>query len=360
MISARLEPSSSLRGDLGSIIDAAERAAALTRQLLAFSRKQVLQPRTLDLNAVVREIAPMLQRVIGDDIRTDTSLDPDLGHIHADRGQIEQVVMNLVVNARDAMERGGTLTIATRNVVGTDAEHAADEEAAPRVLLSVSDTGKGMDAATRAKAFEPFFTTKPVGQGTGLGLSTVYGVVEQSHGRVSLVSEFGAGTTVEISFPREDRPAPPAAARAVAVEPTPGSEVILLAEDQRAVRAICRRVLEQQGHTVLEAQDGREAIELGRSFPGHIDLLVTDMTMPEHNGREVHAQLLRSRPALRVLFISGHTEDEAFRRGEPPPGSTLLLKPFSGAQLVAAVRAILDAPRDAARPASPPGAHEVT
>jgi PAS domain S-box-containing protein len=310
---------------------AAQRASALTRQLLAFSRRQIHRPRPLDLNATVRAIMPMLDRLIGEDIRVDTCLDPADLWIVADVAQLEQALVNLTVNARDAMAGGGTLTIAT-------AVHAAKGSA----VLTVRDTGCGMDEVTRAHVFEPFFTTKPAGRGTGLGLSTVYGIVDQNGGTIACESTPGMGTTFTITLPtvRPESSAATGEAPCMAACPR-GSETILLVEDEDEVRDLARGVLERQGYAVIAARDGEQALELA-ARAGDIDLLLTDAVMPGPSARSVAERLAAERPALRTLYISGYTDDEMLRRGLSLPSMRLLPKPFSTAELATAVRAALD------------------
>ncbi|MDB4874577.1 MAG: hybrid sensor histidine kinase/response regulator [Gemmatimonadetes bacterium] len=336
-----VDEASPLRADVLEIQTAGRRAAALTQQLLAFSRHQLLQPRVLDLNDVVAGIEPMLRRVIGEDIRIVLQPAAELWPVLADPGQLEQVLVNLAVNARDAMAKGGTLTIATANVsVGEEADPDL-LDAGDWVRLDVTDTGIGMDDATKARAFEPFFTTKPPGKGTGLGLSTVYGIVKQSSGTIRIETARNRSTTFTIHLPRAEpqelRRATPQGSAAVA-----GAEVVLLVEDEDAVRALARRVLERQGYTVLEASNGREGIGVAESYAGQIDLLVTDMVMPELGGAELFRALHPVRPAMRVLYMSGYTEDDIIRRGMFDPGTASLRKPFTPVELAREVRRVLD------------------
>ncbi|HEX2201676.1 MAG TPA: PAS domain S-box protein [Longimicrobium sp.] len=323
---------------------AADRAAGLTRQLLAFSRRQVLQPRVFGLNAVVRDMEKMLGRLIGEDVALVTRLADDLAHVRADPGQLEQVVMNLAVNARDAMPSGGQLIVETRNAV-------LDEEMrrtfpyvvpGPYVMLAVSDTGHGMDRETRERVFEPFFTTKPAGRGTGLGLSTVYGIVKQSGGYIWVYSEPGRGTTVRIYLPSVAGGARPAGPAAAAAPARGGVETILLAEDEEPVRRLAREVLTRNGYTVLEAGDGEQALRVSERHPGRIDLLVTDVVMPAMSGRDLSALLAAARPALRVLYMSGYTEEAVARHGVLDPGTGFIEKPFTADALASAVRRVLD------------------
>lgn len=318
-----------LREQLEQIRQAGERAAALTRQLLAFSRKQVLQPVVLDLNGLLHGLEKMLCRLIGEDIDLILALEPDLWRIKVDPGQLEQVVMNLVVNARDAMPRGGTLTLETRNVT-VSAAPADHPELRPGeyVLLTVRDTGCGMDSETMAHIFEPFFSTKGE-RGTGLGLAMVYGVVSQSGGHIAVDSRPGVGTTFHIYLPRVEQVAVPAAC---APEETPryrARETVLLVEDEDAVRRLARLTLESHGFTVLEARSPGDALLLAEQHSDSIDLLVTDMIMPGMSGRELVERLLQSRPGLKVLYMSGYSDDVLDDRGALGPGMAFLPKPYS-------------------------------
>jgi two-component system, cell cycle sensor histidine kinase and response regulator CckA len=333
-----------MREDLEDVQKAGERAAALTRQLLAFSRKQVLEPRTIDLNQIVASIERMLRRLVGEDIELEQVLASDLGMVRADPGQIEQVIMNLVVNARDAMPSGGKLTIETSNVE-VDESHAATDLALPPgryAMLAVSDTGCGMDAATRQRLFEPFFTTKAKGEGTGLGLSTVYGIVRQSGGNIFAYSELGIGTTFKIYLPRL---VGEAAGRPVDVpspRPAVGRETILLVEDEDAVRKVAVRMLQTAGYRVLAAANGGEALLTCEEHEGEIDLLVTDVVMPQMSGRRLAERLRRLQPNLRTLFMSGYTDDAIVRHGVLPPGTKFIGKPFNEAEFARKVRDTLD------------------
>ena len=323
---------------------AGERAALLTRQLLAFSRKQVLVPEVLDLGAVITDLASMLRRLIGEDIVLRSVIRPDSGPVRADRGQIEQVIVNLVVNARDAMPEGGTISVEVGNA-DLDAAYAASHPpAAPGryVMLAVSDTGMGMDAATRARVFEPFFTTKEKGKGTGLGLATVYGIVKQSGGYVWLYSEPGKGATFKIYLPRLEGVAE---VRAAPRRPAPaprGTETVLLVEDEEMLRALAREVLEESGYRVLAAGGGEEALRVAGAHDGAIHLLLTDVVMPGMSGRAVAEQLASSRPGMKVLYTSGYTDDAVFQRGVLPEGTAFIAKPFTTEGLTRKVREILD------------------
>ncbi len=331
-------------GFIADIRDAAQKAQALTKQLLAFSRKQVLAPKVLDLNEVVSRTENMLARLIGEDIRLHSILDPALYRVRIDASQLDQVLINLAVNARDAMPRGGTLTFETRNLEwpSGDRETEPDLEPGSYVMLSVSDNGIGMNAALRAKVFEPFFTTKPLGTGTGLGLATVFGIVKQSGGHIQLYSEEGVGTSFKIYLPAVFESESPQAKSENSMKTLGGTETILLVEDEAAVRKIVKRTLESRGYHVIEAVNGEDAIRLSETHKGKIHLLVTDVIMPEMGGRQL-AQILRDRtPGFRVLFMSGYTDDAVVRHGIIHETESFLQKPFSSAALIGKVRAMLD------------------
>ncbi len=319
---------------------AADRAAGLTRQLLAFSRMQVLQPKVIDLNGVVAEMGKMLPRLIGEDIELSIQVEPRLAHVKADPGQMEQVILNLAVNARDAMPRGGRLVIETANVELDDAYARRHPPLVPgrHVMLAVTDNGIGMGAETQAHIFEPFFTTKEKGKGTGLGLATVYGVVKQSGGYIWVYSEPGRGTTLKIYLPRVEEPVEPSRPAQLAGELPKGSETILLAEDERDVRDVAREFLDMCGYTVLEAKDGVQAIEIATRHPGPIHLLVTDMVMPGMSGRELAARLAPLRREMKVIYMSGYTEYASVRQGELQQDEVLLTKPFTRSSLARTVR----------------------
>ena len=335
------------RDDVLEIGRAAHRASGLVRQLLAFSRKQVMRPRLVNLNAIVREMGGMLRRLVGERITLRLDLDPALGDVTADPGQLEQVIANLGVNARDAMPDGGILTIATANVSRVGLTGVSDDgiPAGPLVVLIVKDTGIGMDEHILAHLFEPFFTTKELGRGTGLGLATVYGIVRQSGGQIQVTSRLGEGSTFTVYFPRIDDPA---GARQVAPgvpEPAPGgSETVLVVEDEEAVRHLICRVLRAKGYRVLEAPNAESALLVAGATPAPIDLLVTDMVMPGMGGTTLAAELVAVRPAMRVLFITGYAPEAVERRGRLPEGAGLLEKPFSADQLARRVREILAVP----------------
>ncbi|MFO0592133.1 MAG: ATP-binding protein [Polyangiaceae bacterium] len=335
-----------LRGDVEQIVAAGKRAADLTRQLLAFSRRQVLELKLLDLNEILMDLSKMLQRVLGEDIDLAMKLSKATGKIRADRGRIEQVLMNLVVNARDAMGKGGKLSIETSEVDLDDAYAAEHHGVAPGpyVQLAVSDTGCGMDKATQARIFEPFFTTKERGKGTGLGLSTVFGIVKQSGGSVWVYSEPGAGTTFKIYLPRAER----TAIVQTSIPPTPSSrpatESILLCEDDDQVRAVAAHILRRAGYVLLEASTPEQAIALASQPAAKMDLLLTDVVMPHLNGRALADRILELRPGLKVLFMSGYTDDVILHHGIVNEGVKLVEKPLTPAVLNAKIREVLDAP----------------
>src|SRR6266542_4025122 len=329
--------------DIGQIRKAAQGASELTRQLLAFSRQQVLQPKVVDLNAAVSGIERLLGRVLREDIQLRCTLAADAGTVRVDPGQLEQVLMNLAVNARDAMPQGGQLTIETANVDLDEAYMRAHPVAAPGsyVMLAVTDTGMGMDAATQARIFEPFFTTKDVGKGTGLGLATVQGIVQQSGGFIWVYSEPSHGTCFKVYLPRVDEPVSTAAN--VPIESTRGTETVLVVEDVAAVRAVSRKMLERYGYRVLDAGDGDVAVRVADESGEHIHLLLTDVVMPNVNGRDLAALFAKTRPTTKVLFMSGYTDDAIVRHGILQEGIAYLQKPFTPESLARKVRAVLDA-----------------
>jgi nitrogen-specific signal transduction histidine kinase/CheY-like chemotaxis protein len=320
---------------------ASDRASALTRQLLAFSRKQILQPKVLDLNVVVTDLEKMVRRLIGEDI--DLLIIPSavLGNVKADPGQIEQVLLNLIVNARDAMPKGGKLTIETCNV-SHSAEYAQRHASlpGPYVMLAVSDTGCGIDPAIQQRVFEPFFTTKGSAKGTGLGLATVYGIVKQSGGNIWIYSEVGRGSTFKVYLPRIDQLAE--GEGAPAKEIPRGTETILLVEDEEQVRVILQRILEGQGYHVLTAADGEEALSISQDPELEINLFITDVVMPQIGGRELAERITAVRPRLPVIFMSGYTDDAIVRHGLLDAKLAFIQKPFDSASVARKVREVLD------------------
>jgi two-component system sensor histidine kinase EvgS len=346
MLLDEMGPGDPLREPVGEILLAGNRAAALTQQLMAFSRKQVAEPRVISLNDVVAEAGKMLSRLIGEDIEIITRLDPSLGSVMADPSQMNQVLMNLAVNARDAMPEGGRIVIETLNTdldEGYAAQHAG-VEAGPYVLLSITDTGAGMTQEVMEHIFEPFFTTKGTGAGTGLGLPTVYGIVKQSGGWIWVYSEPGKGSTFKVYFPRAGGAPEPLPAPVAAAETPRGTETVLVVEDQTEVRRLTLAVLKSQGYRLLEAPNGSEALSLCERDPGPIHLLITDVVMPGMTGRELATRLLALRPSLKILYISGYTANVIAHEGLLDPGVAYLPKPFSPAQLTAKVREVLSEP----------------
>jgi len=344
LLVADLDTGDPKRHAIELIEETAHRAADLTRQLLAFSRKQVLQPRVLDLNSVVSNMSEMLRRLIGEDIALVTVLAPTLGHVKADPGQIEQIIMNLAVNARDAMPHGGRLTLETANV-DLDAVYArkhVEARPGPHIMLALSDTGIGMDPKTRARIFEPFFTTKGPRKGTGLGLAMVYGIVKQSGGNIWVYSEPGQGTAFKIYLPRIEEPIESAQGRSALAPPLRGIETVLLVEDEDAVRDLARDILQARGYTVLEARHGAEALRISEQHPGPIHLMLTDVVMPEMTGRVLADRLAALRPETKILYMSGYTDNAVVHHGVLDPGTVFLQKPFTGAVLARKVREILD------------------
>ena len=325
------------------IVRAGESAGELTRQLLAFSRRQVLQPRVLDLNKLVKTLGTMLQRLIGEDIELRLVLNPELSRVSADPGQLEQVLMNLVVNARDAMPEGGMLTIQTENadLSGSSAEQRLAVKPGAHVMLGVSDTGHGMDEATRARLFEPFFTTKTAGKGTGLGLSTVFGIVKQSGGGLDVWSEPGQGTTIRIYLPSIDQPVA-ADAEIVNRAAARGTETILLVEDDEMVRRLVRETLEQEGYKLMDAPEPEEAYRMADAFKGPIQLLITDVVMPKTSGHELAARIAGRRPETKVLYMSGYTDSAIVNSGLEKASIAFLQKPFTPATLTQKVREVLE------------------
>jgi two-component system cell cycle sensor histidine kinase/response regulator CckA len=330
--------------DLEEVIRASEAAASLTRQLLTFSRRQVMAPSVLNLNQRVTEMTKMLKRIIGEDVELVTRLEPALGNIKADPGQVEQVIMNLAVNSRDAMPEGGKLTILTDNVTFDEAEarEHPDAPAGPHIVLTVSDTGTGMTPETKAHLFEPFFTTKEQGKGTGLGLSTVYGIVLQSGASIEVDSEPGRGATFRIRFPRvQDRVDPGKSTHVMKRAPS-GSETVLIVEDSDSLRRLVNHVLTKHGYTVILANDGEDALKVSDRHAGPIHLMITDVVMPRMGGPELAKQLIKTRPDTRILYTSGYIERTGL---ESESGKfAFLAKPFTPDELARKVREVLEAP----------------
>jgi len=333
-----------LLANLEEIKKAGERATSLTRQLLAFSRQQVLQPKILNLDTVVIDMEKMLRRIIGEHIDLRAVLEPALGNVNADPGQIEQIILNLAVNARDSMPKGGKLTIETDNVY-LDEEYAQNHvgaQAGPHVMLAVSDNGHGMSQETIARIFEPFFTTKELGKGTGLGLSTVYGIVKQSGGNIWVYSEEGRGTTFKVYLPRVDATAEEKERAEESARIVRGTETILLVEDEEMLRKLARQTLASYDYHILQAANGAEALTLAKQHGGPIHLLLTDVIMPGMNGRELATRMLETHPSVRVLFMSGYTDDAIVHQGVLDESANFIQKPFSPESLSGKVREVLD------------------
>ena len=327
-----------------AVLNAAEKAAGLTRQLLAFSRRQVMEMKVLDFNILIQDLWKMLRRIIGEDVELAHTLEPDLGRVKADSGQIEQVILNLVVNARDAMPTGGKLTILTENVK-LDEEKLSTVPGlppGPYVRLAVRDTGVGMTAEIREHIFEPFFTTKEKGKGTGLGLSTVYGIVQQSGGGIRVESAPGQGTLFEIYFPRIDEARSAEEGQAAVQELPRGSETVLVVEDEEDVRKMAVEILRRQRFTVLEAGHGEEAFDVCEKHSGPVHLLLTDVVMPKMHGPELARRMSYFYPDMKVIYMSGYNENPIFQEGILGPDTTLIQKPFSLEELLGKVRAVLD------------------
>jgi nitrogen-specific signal transduction histidine kinase/CheY-like chemotaxis protein len=343
LIMQELRLADPLRADVEQIRDAGQRAAGLTRQLLAFSRRQVLQPQVVSLNALVTKLEPMLGRLAGAGVTLETDLDPLLGNVLVDPARLEQVLVDLVVNARDAMPEGGRLTIKTANSLPESTSTPSEGGPSPDgyVSLWVSDTGIGMDAATQARIFEPFFTTKPAAGGAGLGLATVYGIVEQSGGRITVESAPGQGAAFGIHFPRYHGSGP-ASSHAEQHTGTGGKETLLLVEDEPAVRESVRRLLERHGYTVIEAQNGPEALRLYNGAAAGVDLVLTDLTMPGMDGYELVEQLRSRHPGLKVLFMSGYAERLMTSDRATQAGTGFVEKPFSVDTLLRRLRDVLE------------------
>jgi two-component system cell cycle sensor histidine kinase/response regulator CckA len=344
MLIDRMGPDEPWRGPMQEVLKAAERAAVLTRQLLVFSRKDVLSRDVLDLGEIVDGVHKLLRRLIGEDIEMVTVVDPAVGRVEADPGQIEQVLLNLAVNARDAMPCGGKLTIRIENVDpdGASAAGHADVRPGSYVMLTVSDTGCGMDAETQSHIFEPFFTTKERDKGTGLGLATVYAIVGQSEGHIRVDSRPDHGTTFRIYLPRTTEEIRPGPAPDTSAASGGGTETILVAEDEPIVRELVHTVLGMRGYTVLEAIQGDEALRLCEQHPGRIDLLLTDVVMPGMSGRELVTRVVEVRPGIKVLYMSGYTDDAVLRHGVANAQAAFLQKPFTPQVLGGKVRDVLD------------------
>ncbi len=340
----RLTPDNPVYHNIEQIKKAGDRAASLTRQLLAFSRKQILQPRVIDLNQVVVEMNEMLHRLIGEDIDLLMKLAPDLGKVMADPNQVEQVLMNLLINARDAMPDGGKLTIETSNfyIGGEYAARHMSVRPGYYVMLAVTDTGCGMDAATQERIFEPFFTTKEVGKGTGLGLATVYGIVKQSEGNIWVYSEVNHGTSFKIYLPFVETATGESKGKTAKREFAKGSETVLLVEDEELVRKMTSEILQESGYQVLAAKNGREGLRLGQQHPGVIHLMLTDVVMPQMSGRELAERLTPFRHDMKVLYMSGYTDDAIVHHGVLDEGTAFIGKPFDPVDLTRKIREMLE------------------
>ncbi|MFI5072404.1 MAG: PAS domain S-box protein [Terriglobales bacterium] len=348
MLSERLDPTNTTFKSITQIKKATDSAASLTRQLLAFSRKQVFHPQTLDLNTIVVESEKLLGRLIGEHIEFFTALDPTLGNVRVDPVQIEQVLVNLILNARDAMPQGGKLTIETSNI---DLEESYESKrslipAGSYAMVAITDTGCGMDEETQSRIFEPFYTTKELGKGTGLGLATVYGIVKQSGGFIWVYSEHGRGSTFKVYLPRVENSVTPLPGKQQ-IDACKGTETVLLVEDAEPLRALIRQFLQLGGYTVLEAENGNEALRIADAFGGPIHLLLTDVVMPRMGGRQLAEQLMSVRPAMKVLYMSGYPNDGIANCGILSAGVVLLEKPFTREILSRRVRQVLDDPRHA-------------
>jgi CheY-like chemotaxis protein len=346
LILDRLKREDPLVEDVQEIKNATGRAGALTRQLLAFSRRQVLDPAPLDLNVVIVNLKRMLQRMIGDHIELVTDLEPDLGIIKADRSQIEQVLMNLAVNARDAMSDGGTVSITTFNLeinAANQSQIRTDLQCGPYVAIEVADTGIGMTHETTFHIFEPFFTTKARDKGTGLGLSTVYGIIKQSGGDITVESEMGKGTTFRIYLPVATEAAAAMAPVRTEQGPARGNETILLVEDDKTVRYLTKRLLDRAGYTVLTASHGAEALFVAEQHEGAIHVIVTDVVMPEMGGLKLVEKLTEKHPYMKAVVMSGYTDKDVVAIANKLPGTAFLQKPFSYEELTSCVRCLLDA-----------------
>ena len=343
MILDELSTLDPLRGYAEEILKAADRAGALTNQLLAFSRRQIMQPRVISVNAVMTQTQKMLQRLIGEDVQLVLNLGVNVGNIRADPGHVEQAIVNLALNARDAMPLGGRLTIETSNTI-LDENYARTHmgvKPGDFTMIAVSDNGHGMDAETRRHIFEPFFTTKEKGKGTGLGLATVYGMVKQAGGDIWVYSEPGQGTTFKLYFPHVLEPLSESSGSDGSPDRRSGGETVLVVEDEQAVRDLTVRILQQLGYTILAASGGAEALEICQTHAGHIDLLLTDVVMPNMSGRQLADHIQASRPRTKVLFLSGYTENTVVHHGVLDAGVDFLPKPFSRENLSKKLREVL-------------------
>jgi CheY-like chemotaxis protein len=329
---------------LGEVKGATERAVVLTRQLFAFSRRQMLEPRAIDLNELVGAMCPMIRRLVGENVRVELEMSAESAWVVADPSGLEQVVMNLVVNARDAMPEGGVLAMEIRETAPPPScsLQSLGPRVGPCIALSVRDTGHGIDEATRARIFEPFFTTKPVGKGTGLGLPTAFGVVQQSGGCIDVESRPGRGSTFTVYLPRHEA-APPSSRRREELQLFPGDETVLLVEDDDQVRSLARKVLARNGYHVLDAQNAGEAILVSEGHAGPIHLLLTDCVMPRMNGRQLAERLAAARPSMKVLYMSGYTDDPVVRAQVAAANAPFLAKPVTPTALAHRVRQVLDA-----------------
>jgi CheY-like chemotaxis protein len=347
MLQSGLHEGDPMRWQIEEIEKAGKRAAALTGQLLAFSRKQILQLKVLNLNTVVEDINKMLERLIGEDIVLRINLDSSLGQVKADPNQIEQIIVNLAVNARDAMPRGGKLTIETQNIYIDESYTSQHVDVQPGhyVMLAMSDTGTGMDKETQANIFEPFFTTKEKGKGTGLGLSTVYGIVKQSRGHIWVYSEPGRGTTFKIYLPAVEELSPIREKPVPASESLRGHETVLVVEDEEMVRKLACDILQMNGYRVLDAVDAADALMKYEQHEGAIDLMITDVVLPHISGRELAGHLTPLRPDMKILYMSGYADDAIVHHGVLDAGTNFLQKPFTPDSLARKVREVLDTTR---------------
>jgi signal transduction histidine kinase/CheY-like chemotaxis protein len=336
---------SPLREEIEEIKIAGERAASLTRQLLSFSRKQIIQPKVVDLNELLTDIEKMLGRLIGEDVELLTIPDPELWQVEVDPGQMEQVIMNLTINAKDAMPMGGKLTIETANMNLKESyfhEHGIESQPGFYVMLAVSDTGSGMDKETQERIFEPFYTTKGIGKGTGLGLSTVHGIVKQSKGFIWVYSELGKGSTFKAYFPMVKEDVDAKEKERTPVTELGGTETVLLVEDDDSLRKLARTVLKQRGYKVLEAENGEDALSVSEAHDGPIALMITDVVMPKMSGKETVERLQPLYPQMKVIYMSGYTDNAIVHHGVLAPGLNFLEKPFSPEDLARKVREVLD------------------